>query len=141
LRVIVTDNGSPPLSATQLVTIVVNEVNLAPVLNPLASLTNNEGAVFTFTAELPPTPISPRNILSFSLISAPGGASINPANGVFSWTATEAQGPSTNTFGVKVTDNGVPPLSATQTMTIVVNEVNVAPVLNPIPIRLTMNRR
>jgi len=30
LRVIVTDNGSPPLSATQLVTIVVNEVNLAP---------------------------------------------------------------------------------------------------------------
>jgi len=43
-------------------------------------------------------PRYPANILSFSLISAPGGASINPANGVFSWTATEAQGPSTNTF-------------------------------------------
>src|SRR5438874_13629032 len=45
------------------------------------------------------------------------------------WTPTEAQGPSTNTLTTVVTDNGVPPLSATNSFTIVVTEVNSAPSL------------
>src|SRR5207249_10026419 len=55
--------------------------------------------------------------------------SLNPSSGLFSWTPTEAQGPSTNTVTVRVTDNGVPPLSDTRNFTIVVNEVNTPPVL------------
>ena len=41
----------------------------------------------------------------------------------------EAQGPSTNLITTIVTDNGVPPLSATNSFTVIVNEVNLAPVL------------
>ena len=131
IRVIVTDNGAPPMSATQLVTIVVNEVNLAPILNPMANQTINELTLISFAATAS-DPDLPANTLTFTLISPPVGASINAGSGLLTWTPTEAQGPATNTFSVKVLDNGLPPLSATQTMTIVVNEVNVAPVLNPI---------
>src|SRR2546421_206280 len=55
---------------------------------------------------------------------------INPANGVISWTPSEAQGPSTNVVSVSVTDNGVPALSATNSFTVTVTEVNLAPVLS-----------
>src|SRR2546425_9623298 len=54
---------------------------------------------------------------------------INGSSGAISWTPTEAQGPSTNTITVVVTDNGVPALSATNNFTVTVREVNVAPVL------------
>ncbi|MCC7018063.1 MAG: putative Ig domain-containing protein, partial [Rhodospirillales bacterium] len=37
--------------------------------------------------------ITPANDLTFSLIGAPLGASIDPDTGVFTWTPTEAQGP------------------------------------------------
>jgi len=74
----------------------------------------------------------PANGLSYALLTPPAGAAIG-SNGVITWTPTLAQGPSTNTFAVKVTDNGVPSLSATQTLTIVVNEVNLPPILSPIP--------
>src|SRR5207249_1051458 len=62
----------------------------------------------------------------------PAGASINTTNGIFSWTPTEAQGPGTNDFTVIVTDNGVPPLSATQSVEVIVLESNRPPTLAPI---------
>src|SRR5262249_36921800 len=37
IRVIVTDNGFPPLSATGMVTVVVNELNSAPALGAIAN--------------------------------------------------------------------------------------------------------
>ena len=51
---------------------------------------------------------------------------------LFTWTPTEAQGPGDYTFDVCVVDDGVPPLQDCETITITVNEVNVAPVLDPI---------
>ena len=62
----------------------------------------------------------------------PAGASIDPATGVFSWTPSEAQGPGTYTFDVVVSDDGTPNLSDSETITVTVNEVNVAPVLGAI---------
>src|SRR5439155_26085685 len=90
LRVIVTDSGTPALSATQAFTIVVNEVNSAPTLNPLASLTNNELSLVTFTATAT-DPDIPANGLSYSLLNPPAGASINAVSGLFTWKPTEAQ--------------------------------------------------
>src|SRR5206468_125168 len=59
-------------------------------------------------------------------------ASIN-SSGIITWTPTEAQGPSSGVlFTTKVTDNGAPALSATNTFTVAVNELNSAPVLSPI---------
>src|SRR6185503_11958210 len=59
----------------------------------------------------------------------PPGATLNATNGVFTWTPTEAQGPSTNLITVRVTDDGSPPSSDTRSFTIVISEVNRPPVL------------
>ena len=74
-------------------------------------------------ADLPPQP------LTFSLISGPDGLTVNPTSGLVSFRPTEAQGPSTNTVVVRVSDNGTPALSATNAFTVVVMEVNQAPEL------------
>src|SRR4029078_5045378 len=50
-------------------------------------------------------------------------------SGAIAWTPTEAQGPGTYPVQVKVTDSGTPALSVTNSFTLTVNEVNVAPVL------------
>src|SRR2546425_6946474 len=76
----------------------------------------------------------PTNVLGYSLINPPEGAIID-SNGVITWTPTEAQGPSTNILTTVVSDNGVPPLSATNSFTVVVTEVNSAPVLSAQPDR------
>jgi hypothetical protein len=63
----------------------------------------------------------PAQTLTYSLDpGAPDGAAINPNNGLFIWTPTAVQTPSTNQVTVRVTDNGDPALSATQTFTITV---------------------
>jgi hypothetical protein len=75
--------------------------------------------LLTYTATATDSDL-PAQKLAFSLeAGAPAGASITP-EGVFSWTPTEAQGPSTNSMTVKVTDNGSPALSEIQSFTIVV---------------------
>src|SRR5439155_3828 len=74
----------------------------------------------------------------FDLVAAPAGVTMDTNTGVITWTPTEAQGPSTNTITVKVTDNGTPALSATNSFTVVVNEVNSAPTLT-VPPNQTVN--
>jgi hypothetical protein len=128
----VTDNGSPPLSDSETITITVAEVNAAPVLNAIGNKTINEGSTLTFTATATDSD-TPAQTLTYSLdAGAPPGAGINPANGVFTWTPTESQGPSTNAITVRVTDDGSPSLNDFETITVVVNEVNTPPVLAPI---------
>jgi hypothetical protein len=130
LTVIVTDGS---LSATQSFTVVVLEVNLAPTLAAITNRTVNEGELVLFTARAS-DPNQSSQSLTFSLgAGAPAGAGIHPTNGVFSWTPDESQGPATNQIGVIVTDNGTPPLSAVQSFTVVVREVNRPPVLASIP--------
>ncbi|MBA4146497.1 MAG: hypothetical protein H0X66_00155 [Verrucomicrobia bacterium] len=66
--------------------------------------------------------------------NAPSGASIHPVTGVFSWTPTQSQSPSTNLISVIATDDTLQALSATNTFTVVVqNSVpNSPPMLAPI---------
>jgi hypothetical protein len=54
-------------------------------------------------------------------------ATINASNGAFAWQTTETNGGNIYTVTVRVTDNGVPPRNASETLTITVNEVNSAP--------------
>jgi hypothetical protein len=70
----------------------------------------------------------PANALSYALLAAPAGAAID-SNGIITWTPTQTQSPGTNTITTVVTDNGSPPMSATNSFTVIVKEVNVAPVL------------
>jgi len=127
---VVTDNGTPSASATNSFTVVVNEVNTVPVLPTQSNLVIDELTTLTVTNTATDTDL-PANTLTYVLLAAPTNAAIS-TNGVITWTPSEAQGPSTNTFTTVVTDNGTPSASATNTFTVVVNEVNSAPVLQPI---------
>src|SRR5205085_904512 len=132
ITTVVTDNGTPNLSATNSFQVVVTEVNTAPVLPAQTNRTIAELTLLTVTntatdADLPP------NIISYALaVSNAAGLVTNAAispGGLISWTPNEAQGPSTNIFTTVATDNGSPPLKATNTFTVVVMEVNSRPVL------------
>src|SRR5881394_1152546 len=118
-------------------TVVVHEVNSAPVLTVPADQTINELDALVVTNTASDADL-PANTLSFGLVSAPTGVLLDASTGVLSWTPTEAQGPSTNLIKVKVTDDGAPPLSVTNSFTVVVREVNSAPVLT-VPADQTIN--
>ncbi|MBS0661473.1 MAG: putative Ig domain-containing protein [Verrucomicrobia bacterium] len=132
VTVVVTDNGTPVLSSSQQVEIEAFPVNAAPVLQPLANQTVNEGALLTFTASATDTDAG--QTLTYSLdAGAPSGASIDPVTGVFTWTPDESQGGQTYPITVRVTDNGALPASSAQTVQVTVVEVNEAPVLAAVP--------
>src|SRR2546421_4432419 len=126
VSVSVTDNGVPALSVSNTFQVIVNEVNLAPVLTVPANQTINEQTTLSVSASAIDADL-PANSLTFALVSAPTGMTINPATGAISWTPTEAQGPSTSTVSVSVTDNGVPALSVTNTFTVIVHARKLAP--------------
>jgi hypothetical protein len=130
----VTDDGSPALSHAVSFSVHVNEVNIAPVLDAIGNKIVDENTLLTFDANASDVDV-PANGLTFSLVSAPAGASIDSATGVFTWTPTEAQGGNPNSqyvFTVRVSDDGSPSLSDTEQITVTVNEVNSPPVLNAI---------
>lgn len=137
ITVRVTDNASPSMSATQKFTVIINEINNAPVLNNLNNSTRTIAELTSITltnrATDQDTNSGPLNVLTYELVSGPEGVVVNPTTGIFNWVPSEAQGPSSNSILVRVFDDGVPSLSATQRFTVLVTEVNVAPVFPPIP--------
>ena len=117
------------LEDSETIIITVAEVNLPPVLEPIGNRFIEEGQTLSFTA-IASDPDLPPNTLNFSFDSgAPIGASIDPTSGVFTWTPTEAQGPSSSQVTIRVSDGD---LSDSETITINVTEVNMPPVLDPI---------
>ena len=121
VRVSVTDGVA---SVTNSFTVVVREVNVAPVFATIVTQTFDELTPLSLTLSATDADI-PVQTLAYTLVSGPSGMTITSA-GALAWTPTEAQGPSTNTILVSVTD-GV--ARVTNSFTVVVREVNVAPVL------------
>jgi gliding motility-associated-like protein len=124
-KVLVSDGA---LTDEEQITVTVNEVNSAPLLATIGGQTVNEESLLTFTATATDADL-PANTLTFSLLGAPPGASINSSTGVFSWTPTEAQGPGSYTFTVRISDGT---LVDGEQITVTVNEVNAAPILTGI---------
>ena len=122
VTIIVTDNGTPALSATNSFQLGATEVNSAPTIQPVTDRTVDEGSPVAFSVLAADADL-PAQTLSFSLQDAPAGASIS-ANGAFTWAPTEAQGPGSYRISVIVSDGS---LSATNAFTITVGEVNAAP--------------
>ena len=129
ITVVVTDNSTPPLSATNRFTVTVNEVNTAPfwptnvpgatnfVINALSTL------VVTNAASDSDIPANP---LSYTLTVSGGvtNAAISGA-GIITWTPGLAQVSSNYTFTTIVTDTNAyaltnQSLSATNTFTVTV---------------------
>jgi len=86
-------------------------------LNPYEALTN--------TASSSDPPVLG---LSYALLDPPSGMAVY-AVGVIAWYPDETQGPSTNLIVTVVTDAGSPALSATNSVLVIVQKVNTAPVL------------
>ena len=128
----VTDDSLPILSDAKAVTIAVKEVNFAPRLAPIGHKRVTEGDTLNFTASASDID-EPVQKLTFSLDpGAPEGAVIDPVNRVFTWTPTQAQIPSTSAVTIRVTDDGSPPLSNAETITILASKTNQPPVLRAI---------
>jgi Lamin Tail Domain/CotH kinase protein/Putative Ig domain len=125
----VTDNGQPPFSDTETILITVNEVNTAPVLSPLNSVSLDEGSLLLVTnTAVDPDGASQELIYSLGP-EAPPGMTIDPALGVIRWIPSEEQGPGNYSLTVWVTDQGDPPLSHFQAFTVTVREINTPPKL------------
>jgi hypothetical protein len=92
--------------------------NLAPTLNPIANQTVTVGTLVSFDMTAFDNDVPPQ-MLTFSMTGAPGGAMLTPG-GHFTWTPGLGQSPSTNRITARVTDNGVPAVTASQQFTIFV---------------------
>lgn len=122
----VRSDGKPPLSSSLSFTIHVREVNTPPVLTlPTLPVAIDEQQTFSFIAGATDADI-PGNPLTFWLVDAPDGASINRLTGEFIWTPTERQGPGSYTFSVQVFDGLA---TDSQTVTLQVREVNRPPTI------------
>lgn len=130
---VVTDNGSPSLRATQSFNVVVNRLNHAPAIVSLPfQVTVNQEAALSLQL-LATDPDLPPQTLTWQLgPGAPAGVVLS-SSGLLTWTPAVAQGPSTNLVTVTVRDDGTPPMTDTKSFSIIVNAVNHAPILSPVP--------
>jgi len=128
--IVVTDNSSSPMSATSNFDLIFLPP-LPPTLNVPTNQTIYAGQTLTVTN------YATNNILTnctftFALLSGPTNMDVSnlPTNGVLRWATTTAQPAGTYTNIITVTDNSIPPLSATNNFVVVV--------LNPPPPVLTV---
>jgi hypothetical protein len=113
------------LPAQSVVTFVgqtaANAPNTAPKLAFVAHQTINAGVTLVVTNPVTDAEVPPQT-LTFSLLSTiPANATLNATNGVFTWRPRVNQADTTNLIVVRVTDNGTPGLSDTNSYTITVN--------------------
>lgn len=99
--------------------------NTPPTLAPMSDRVGHVGVPIVITNSASDGGL-PWETLTFSLPSAPLGATIDPVTGVFVWRPGTGHANTTNLVQVRVTDNGAPNLSATQTFFI-----TVAPLARP----------
>ena len=130
VEVKVWDDAVEPDYGYEAITITVTEKNTAPTLAAIPPQNIDEGVELSYVVSAS-DPDVPANNFSYTLIGAPSGTNISPS-GTFTWTPTDAQGPGSYTFDVRVRDNGSPPRSAVTAMTVNVNEANIAPTVFPI---------
>ncbi len=114
------------ISHTTTVTLTLNAVtppNTPPVLAAITNRTVNVGQTVAFTASATDTDQPPQT-LTFVLLAGATNATLNTGSGAFSFRPLVTQANSTNNFTLKVSDNGSPSLSATQSFYVAVNPLS-----------------
>jgi glucuronoarabinoxylan endo-1,4-beta-xylanase len=108
------------LPALSVVTFVGETIsNTPPTLASVADQTVNAGIELVITNMGSDTNL-PAPTLTYSLLQAPTNAVLNPTNGVFIWRPKVGQANTTNVVSVEVSDNGAPPLEASNFFSVVV---------------------
>lgn len=122
ITVRVTDNNLPPASDAKTFQITVTESNQPPALAAISDRTIHAGSLVSITNTATDADL-PANVLSFALEpGAPPTAAIGSGDGIFMWQTDETHAGTTNSITVRVTDDGVPPLSDTKSLQIAVLE-------------------
>jgi len=106
--------SEPPGSG--IITNLITQVgsNTPPWLAPLADRVIHAGTLLLITNLASDVDV-PTNTLTFSLEpGAPAAASVGSVDGIFTWPTTDGDANTTNQITVRVTDNGVPALSGSQ---------------------------
>src|SRR5262249_38764552 len=118
IKTVATDSGIPAISVTNTFSVTVNEGNSAPSIQAIPDTLPHVGATLSVTA-VATDPDTPTNTLTFSLANnAPAGMTITPSGGVVSWTPVASNANISYPITVIVTDNGTPPLSASNTFNV-----------------------
>ncbi len=114
------------LSDSETISITVDEVNSAPVLESIGDKTVTAGETLTFDISATDADV-PANILAFSATNVPDGADFDGTT--FTWTPSDEQAGSNFNITFTVTDDGDPQKEDSETITVTVNErVNHAPI-------------
>jgi len=118
------------VAVTQAFDVTVNEINQAPLLDPISDVTIDEGELLDFFVIATDLDL-PANELTFSLAAgAPAGAAIDPATGRITFTPNESQGGNAYPITVRVAD--ATGATDEQSFAITVNEIDSQPVFAPI---------
>ena len=125
----VTDDGMPPLSDTESISITVGDVNRTPVLNAVGDqeIDENMGLSFTLGGNDPDG-----DNLTYTAANLPMGSSFEATTATFSWSPGFDEAGVYTDVQFTVTDDGTPPQSDTETITITVGNVNRMPVLDAV---------
>jgi hypothetical protein len=97
--------------------------NHPPVFAAISNRTVNVGQAVAFTASVMDTNLPPP-ALTFALLAGATNATLNTNSGAFSFRPLVTQANATNSFTLQVSDNGTPPLSATQSFSVIVNPLS-----------------
>lgn len=122
-----TEDTSEALFDTVTVTIIVSDVNRAPVLNTIGNKTVNENQTlqFVISGDDPDG-----DTLTYTAVNIPTGSTFDPNTKTFSWTPGYSDEGSYTNIEFTVIDNGTPMELDVELITITVGNLNRAPVLN-----------
>jgi uncharacterized delta-60 repeat protein len=134
LTVSVTDNGSPPLSDTATVVILITDINESPVMGSQTFTIAEMAANGTEVGMVVASDVDQGQSLTWELISStvPGAFAIDSSTGrltVANGSLLDSESRSSIELGVRVYDNGSPVLATVAPITIQLADVNEAPSL------------
>ena len=116
----VTAHNNSLASAAVFDNITVYAAGHAPTLAPIAATNILAGRTLAIQA-VASDPDLPAQPLSYQLLNAPAGMSVDPASGLITWRPAVAPSPYTTNATLMVSDNGRPPMTATQSFSITVS--------------------
>jgi len=116
---VVSDSACVPGVVTQVVDVIVREVNQPPALDPVADILYPAGTPFSQALSALDADL-PAQTLNFGESGLPAGLALDSGSGVFSGSALST---GTHVVVVIVSDDQAPPLSATNTFSFVLTEV------------------
>jgi subtilisin-like proprotein convertase family protein len=121
------NTNAPPMLSTNLPNLTIDELTTMTVTNTATDANTNLTLTYTVTMDIDTNAIIANGWPLTYVTTIPGP--VIDTNGIITWTPSEAQGPGVYIITTVVSDNGIPPGTATNSFIVTVEEVNTAPVL------------